>query len=299
MTLPQDIVARLRAAQAEPFVTRFAPSPTGYLHLGHVVSALFVWGIGRALGARIILRVEDHDRTRCRPVYEKALFDDLAWLGFEADATFRQSDDETMYEDAIATWRRYPGVYACACSRKDIQLRSPASGNEDELRYDGWCRQRGHTPGPGRGLRLVMGPEEVAFTDLWLGGRAQNPSEQCGDTLLKDRDGYYTYQCAVVADDVRQGVNLVIRGQDLTASTGRQILMGRWLGRKKDAFFLHHPLAQDSSGRKLAKRDFSEAIGKRRAQGESAAKLLGESAHAAGLLSAPAPLSLAECMELF
>jgi glutamyl-tRNA synthetase/glutamyl-Q tRNA(Asp) synthetase len=213
-----------------------------------VVNAIYVWGVARARGARVLLRIEDHDRIRSRPEYEAAILEDLAWLGFRADAgaygtMVRQSDELWAYEEALAELRHTAHVYACECSRKAI-------GGE---RYDGRCRDRGLAEGPGRGVRVVIAPGEERFDDLRLGPQAQSPAAQCGDLLLRDRDGNWTYQFAVTVDDYRQGVTLVIRGEDLLDSTGRQLRLARLLGRTEPPFFLHHPLVSGRAGEKLSK----------------------------------------------
>jgi glutamyl-tRNA synthetase/glutamyl-Q tRNA(Asp) synthetase len=277
--------------------TRFAPSPTGFLHLGHVASALYVWGVARSSGGRVLLRIEDHDRSRCRPEYERAIHEDLAWLGLSADATVpRQSEREAAYRAALAALAATGGVYACDCSRKTIEAASGGTG--EELRYPGTCRTR-QLPldAPGVGLRTVVADEEIAFVDAVLGRLAQRPQAQCGDLLLRDRHGLWTYQLCVVVDDLEQGVDLVVRGQDLTGSTGRQIQLARRLGRPADASFLHHPLITDPTGRKLGKRFFSEAIAKRRAAGETAAAIIGEAAFHVGLLAERRPATLDEVWE--
>jgi len=229
------------------FVTRFAPSPTGYLHLGHVVNALYVWGLARARNGRVVLRIEDHDRVRSRPEYEAALLEDLDWLGFTPDAgrhpVLRQSDDETAFVDALARLRRSHHVYACDCSRRAI-------GGE---RYPGRCRGRGLEERPGLGLRVQVGPGEERFIDGLLGPQVQSPADEYGDILLRDRDGHWTYQFAVTVDDERQGITAVIRGTDLLSSTGRQIRLARMLGRADPPAFFHHPLLLNASGEKLSK----------------------------------------------
>lgn len=279
------------------WVTRFAPSPTGYLHLGHVASAAFVFGIGRALGARILLRIEDHDRGRSRPEFEDAARKDLAWLGLEADAESRQSDDWGFYESELERLGKATHVYACDCTRKRIQ--ESGSGGEEELRYDGHCRNR-HLPyAAGVGLRVETPAGDQTFVDGRLGPLRQDPARQCGDVLLKDRDGNYTYQFAVTADDLREGVNLVVRGQDLTSSTGRQLWLGKALGRAEPARFYHHPLINDPSGRKLGKRFFSESVASRRERGERAPELLGEALLGVGLLGEARPVAASELPALF
>ncbi len=278
-------------------MTRFAPSPTGFLHLGHVASAAFVFGIGRAIGARILLRIEDHDRGRSRAEFEDAARRDLAWLGFEADATSRQSDDWGYYEAELERLGKTAHVYACDCTRKRIQ--EGGGGDGGELRYDGRCRAR-HLPyAAGVGLRVVTPAGVQSFVDGRLGELSQDPARQCGDLLLKDRDGNYTYQFAVTADDRREGVNLVVRGQDLTASTGRQIWLGQVLGRTEAARFYHHPLIKDPSGQKLGKRFFSESVASRRERGERPEDLLGEALEAVGVLAAVRPVTARELPALF
>ena len=241
-------------------VTRFAPAPTGFLHLGHVLSALWVWKAARASGpdSRVLLRIEDHDRRRSRQEYEAALLEDLAWLGFVADGEVtRQSERGAIYEDALAALRRQGLVYACACSRTDI----------NGLRYPGTCASRNLPEGPGRGLRIKLGTGVERFGDERLGPQEQRPSEQCGDLLARDRDGYWTYQFAVVVDDWAQGVNLVVRGEDLLDSTGRQMRLAALLGRADPVTFLHHPLLMKSPGRKLSKSDGDTGIRDLRARG--------------------------------
>src|SRR6266850_1773949 len=159
--------------------TRFAPSPTGHLHLGHVVNAIYVWGMARAAGGRVLLRMEDHDRIRCRPEYEASILEDLAWLGFEPDEglhpVVRQMDRLHVFEEALERPRAAHHVYACDCSRKRI------AGE----RYDGRCRDRGLREAPGRGLRVRIDAGAERFDDLALGAIEQTPSEQCGDLLVR------------------------------------------------------------------------------------------------------------------
>lgn len=155
----------LRARLPHSPLTRFAPSPTGYLHLGHVVNAIYVWGLAGALGGRVLLRIEDHDRLRSRPEYERALLEDLAWLGFEADAgTVRQSDDLQAYERALAALASAHRVYACSCSRKEIAA----------PRYDGRCRDRGLPFSSGFGVRVQIEAGEQRFDDGRMGAQAQS-----------------------------------------------------------------------------------------------------------------------------
>lgn len=260
-------------------ITRFAPAPTGYLHLGHVANALFVWGVAEARGAKVLLRIEDHDRQRCRPEFEAALLEDLAWLGFAPDPAFgpplRQSDHPERYETAVEELRRRGHhVYACDCSRKALALVA-GDAPDRETPYSGRCRERGLEPGPGLGLRVVLAGGEERFDDLALGPQAQAPAAQCGDLLLRDRLGNWTYQFSVVVDDLLQGVDLVVRGVDLLESTGRQIALARMLGRTIPPAFLHHPLIRRPGGEKLSKASRDTAIRELRAAGASPEALFG------------------------
>jgi glutamyl/glutaminyl-tRNA synthetase len=253
-----------------PVITRFAPSPTGYLHLGHVVNALYVWGLAGASGGRVLLRIEDHDRLRCRPRYESALLEDLDWLGFVADEgrhpPARQSDRPGDFADALAALDRAGLVYACDCSRKQI-------GGKP---YDGRCRDRGLARDAGHGLRVRL------------------DGEPSGDVLVRDRDGQWTYQFAVTVDDTRQGVTLVVRGQDLADSTSRQVALARLLGRQAPATFVHHPLIVDPEGRKLSKSAGDTGVRELRAAGLAPEAVIGRAAAAVGLIDAPRPVPAAE-----
>jgi glutamyl-tRNA synthetase/glutamyl-Q tRNA(Asp) synthetase len=258
-------------------VTRFAPSPTGYLHLGHVVNAIYVWGVARAAGGRVLLRMEDHDRIRCRPRYEAAILEDLEWLGFEPDEGLRplvrQSDRARVYEEALERLRAAHHVYACDCSRKQM------AGE----RYDGRCRDRGLRDAPGCGLRVRIEPGTERFEDLLLGTIEQTPADQCGDLLLRDRDGHWTYQFAVTVDDMLQGITHVIRGADLLASTGRQLRLARMLGRIDAPEYLHHPLILKPNGEKLSKSSADTGVRELRQAGMTAADVIGLASAATGL----------------
>jgi len=253
----------------DPVLTRFAPSPTGYLHLGHVVNALYVWRTARQMGGRVLLRIEDHDRVRSRPEYEAAILEDLAWLGFVPDEGLRplvrQSDRGQLYEEALARLRSTAHVYACDCSRKRL------AGEQ----YDGRCRARGLPEGPGRGLRVRIDPGVERFIDLRLGTLEQEPAGQSGDLLIRDRDGQWTYQFAVTVDDMRQGITHVIRGADLLDSTGRQLRLARLLGRDIAPAYLHHPLVLNPTGQKLSKSEQAAAIREMRRAGLDAHAVIG------------------------
>jgi glutamyl-Q tRNA(Asp) synthetase len=286
-------LAVLTRASSSPLVTRFAPSPTGYLHLGHVVNAIYVWGVARAVGARVLLRVEDHDRIRSRGHFEMALLEDLEWLGFVPDdglvPVHRQSDRSDRYDDAIDRLRRAGQVYACRCSRRDLS----------DGRYSGRCRDLGLPEGTDLGLRMRLQSGVERAHDVGEGPIEQDPSRQCGDVLARDRSGHWTYQFAVVVDDLVDDVTLVIRGSDLLDSTGRQVAIGRMLGRLSPPLYLHHPLLLRPDGRKLSKSGGDAGIRELRRQGLSAAAVIGRAAAAVGLLTEPRPVRADDISALF
>ena len=273
----------------DPLVTRFAPAPSGHLHIGHVVNALHVWGIARAHAGRVLLRIEDHDGQRSRHEYEASILEDLEWLGFRADeAPVRQSERGEIYERALARLREQRLVYACACSRREVSSASPlaqsgrsaseggspASVSSDELWYPGTCRDKGLAETPGRGVRVHLSRSKERFDDLRLGLQTQVPAEQCGDLLVRDRHGYWTYQFAATVDDLEQGITVVIRGIDLLQSTGRQIQLARLLGRNAPPTFFHHALVMKSPDQKLSKSDRDTGIREMRAAGMTPEEVL-------------------------
>jgi glutamyl-tRNA synthetase/glutamyl-Q tRNA(Asp) synthetase len=249
--------------------------------------------MARARGGRVLLRIEDHDRIRSRPEFETAILEDLDWLGFEADEgrspVARQSDRQPAYEEALRSLRSRHLVYACGCSRREI-------GAE---RYPGTCRARGLSETAGVGLRVEIGPGAERFEDLLLGSLSQTPAGQCGDLLVKDRDGHWTYQFAVTVDDLRDGVTLVIRGADLLTSTGRQIRLARMLGRAEPPRFAHHPLVMGPGGQKLSKSLADTGVRELRRAGVGASEVIGRAAFSVGLLSVIRPLAAHEVPGLF
>lgn len=299
-TLAQRLRASGLGAAKRP-ITRFAPSPTGHLHLGHVANAVWTWGLARALGGEVILRMEDHDRGRCRAEFEASILDDLAWLGLAADrpGLARQSDHPQRYARCLELLAGRAEVYGCACSRKLIAARMSAPPGEDESPYDNHCRALGLALEPDRGVRVALPREAVEFEDFLLGSLRQRPSQQCGDLLLRERNGYWTYQFCVVADDIADGIDLVVRGVDILPSTGRQLLLARMLGHDVAPTYVHHPLINAPDGRKLSKREAAQGIRELRAAGRSAESVLGEAAFLTGLSNANAPISAVDLARLF
>ncbi len=289
--------------------TRFAPAPTGYLHLGHVVNAIYVWGMARAHDGRVVLRVEDHDRSRCRVRYEQAFLDDLDWLGFAPDESatsefragvspLRQSDNEWRYAAAITRLELRGLVYPCQCSRGDIARLVEDVPNE-EMRYPGTCRNAALAPDTSLQRRVRLGPEPERFFDLLRGPQEQVPAEQCGDVLIRDRLGQWTYQFAVTVDDLEQQIDVVIRGEDLLASTGRQRALARLLGRRHPAQFLHHPLIRHPDGTKLSKSAGDSGVRELRDAGTRPDDVIGRAARLAGLQDSDAPCAAREVQRFF
>jgi glutamyl-tRNA synthetase/glutamyl-Q tRNA(Asp) synthetase len=239
--------------------------------VGHVVNAIHVWSIAREQGGRVLLRIEDHDRARSRPEFEIALREDLDWLGFVADPpAVRQSERGALYERALETLHERGLTYVCTCSRAQL-------GTE---RYPGTCAARGLPPSSGGGVRVRLDPSVENFNDLRLGPQEQRPFDQCGDLLVRDRHGNWTYQFAVVVDDWLQGITHVIRGEDLLPSTGRQIQLARLVGRTQPPAFLHHALVMKSPTQKLSKSDGDTGVRDLREKGWSAEQVI---AHAVEL----------------
>jgi glutamyl/glutaminyl-tRNA synthetase len=260
--------------------TRFAPAPTGYLHLGHVANAIVVWGLAATEGATVLFRIEDHDRVRSRPEYDAALVEDLAWLGFvPGEGPLRQQEDPAPYEAALERLRVDGRVYGCACSRAT---------------FDAWEREHGGAwSGPGcpggcrdldlagPTLRVALGGGTERWMDLLVGPCADDVAP-AGDPPVRDRDGNWTYLLCVVVDDLRQGVDLVVRGRDLLASTPAQIRLARLLGRDEPPAFAHHRLVRDPEGRKLSKSSGDTGVRELRAAGHSADEVVAMAAAAIG-----------------
>ena len=275
-------------------ITRFAPAPTGRLHLGHVLNAEYVWQRARASGGQVLLRIEDHDRTRSRASFEAGILDDLDWLGYGPDifptnayragrCDGRQSDREDVYREALDRLRAQGLVYACECSRRLAAQAAPSLAEASELRYSGACRHKQLPLIDGYGWRLRIDPGVEEFVDEKLGRQRQDPEQQCGDVLLRDRHGHWTYQFAVTVDDWRQNIDYVIRGVDLLASTGRQIRIARLLGRERPPTFLHHPLIMKTPEQKLSKSDGDTGVRDLRARGWTADDVIAQARRMGGL----------------
>ena len=281
---------------------RFAPSPTGYLHEGHLLSALYVWAAADTFGLKIHLRIEDHDRSRARPEYIRSIYEDLKWFGFTYDSESIQSSRNAVYEEALSRLERAGLVYPCFCSRKQLEAENPKS-DSGEIIYQGKCRKASasmDTLAPSalrcdempHNLRVVVPDKVIHWHDLRLGDFDENPKHQCGDFPIRDRDNQWTYQFAVCVDDIDEGITHIVRGEDIRSSTARQIALMSMLGREEPPVYLHHPLIVDTSGKKLSKRELAHSIRQDREEGVSPETLLGRVCFKAGLQPENAPLSL-------
>jgi glutamyl-Q tRNA(Asp) synthetase len=271
--------------------TRFAPAPTGFLHLGHVANAIFVWGLAAATGAKVLLRIEDHDRERSRTAFDSAILEDLEWLGFAPDAgPVRQHDDPAPYL-AAAEWLRAAGLaYACDCTRS--KFASSSAGHGGPWRgpgCPGGCHERDLTEDPWLTLRVALGAGQEPWADRILGPQAGDVA-LAGDLAIRDRQGNWTYGLCVVVDDLRQSVSLVVRGEDLADVTPAQVRLARLLGRTEPATFAHHPLIRKPTGAKLSKADGDTGVGELRAAGRTPEEVIGEAAAAVGLLAVAQPI---------
>ena len=280
---------------------RYAPSPTGSLHLGNLRTALLAWLFARSAGSRFLVRVEDLDRQRVRPGCEEEQLADLAAIGLDWDGpVVRQSERLGLYEDALA--RLGDAVYPCYCTRAEIrQAASAPHGPPVEGFYPGTCReltaaQRAEREAAGRrpALRLHGGGARVEFADRLLG----IVEGWVDDFVVRRNDGAPAYNLAVVVDDAAQGVEEVVRGADLVESTPRQLLLARLLGLPEPAY-AHVPLVLGPDGARLAKRHGSVTLADRVALGESVADAVGWMASSAGLAEPGERVTAAELVARF
>ncbi|MBC7709748.1 MAG: tRNA glutamyl-Q(34) synthetase GluQRS, partial [Rhizobacter sp.] len=242
------------------YIGRFAPSPTGPLHFGSLVSAVASYADARAVNGRWLLRIEDVDTTRCTRGAETEILRQLAAYGFVADGDLvRQTECGDIYAAAITQLVAAQQVFACTCSRK--MLETALRNAEGEPIYPGTCRNSERVVGA-HSLRLRVqshSVSQVAFADRAVGEIAQNVAEDVGDFVLRRADGCYAYQLAVVVDDARQGITDVVRGEDLLLNTPRQIYLQRLLGVATPSY-LHVPLVRNAVGEKLSKQTLAQAI---------------------------------------
>ena len=285
---PDDVVSVGLGAPAR--LTRFAPAPTGYLHLGHVANAVWTWGLARRSGAGVLLRIEDHDRQRCRPEYDAALLEDVGWLGFRPDlGPVRQTDPDAVaaYESSLAQLRAADIAYGCDCTRSTFANWAAEHGRPwSGPGCPGGCRERGVV---GPVVRVALGGGSESWIDRLVGRRAGDVAPN-GDLPIRDRHGNWTYGFCVVVDDLRQGVDLVVRGEDLLEATAAQIRLARLLGREEPPAFAHHPLVRRPDGSKLSKSARDSGVRELRERGRSADEVIALAASATGYQGSRPPV---------
>lgn len=286
--------------------TRFAPSPTGDLHVGGAWTALASWAVARATGGATVLRVEDIDTPRVVVGSSERIAEDLAWLGLDADegpppflpheigehAPYTQSRRSEIYLRALEHLEREGLVYRCDCSRAEIARAASAPHAGEELVYPGTCRDlpqdRAFKRPPA--LRLRVPPaERVTFDDLCRGPVEERVAAAAGDFVLRRADGIFAYQLAVAIDDAAMKIDVVVRADDLLASTARQLLLARLLGYARTPRYAHVPLVVAADGARLAKRAAGATVRDLRARGFAPDSVLGTLAHGLGLTSPLAP----------
>ena len=245
------------SAKAAPYVGRFAPSPTGPLHFGSLIAAVASYLDAKCQGGKWLVRIEDVDRTRCKPEWALNIVRTLESLGFEWDGEIvTQSTHIDHYDAALGHLQSRQLLYACICSRKEIGD-SAVRGIEGPV-YPGTCRNQHHAA-QGAALRVITNNDPVEFEDRAQGRPLQRIESEIGDFILRRRDGLHAYQLAVVVDDALKAVTHVVRGADLLDSTARQIYLQRLLGYPTPAY-LHFPVAVNEQGQKLSKQTLASGV---------------------------------------
>lgn len=283
---------------------RFAPSPSGRMHLGNLWSCLLAWLSARSVDGRMVLRLEDLDPDRCRREYCDQVMRDLEWLGLDWDnEPVYQSQRSHIYAEYFHKLEQQGLIYPCYCTRAE-RLAANAPHRSDGISvYDGRCRrltqEEQETLSAARrpAWRVAVPSEEISFIDLCQGFYSEQLARDCGDFILRRSDGVYAYQLAVVVDDALMGVNQVVRGSDLLDSTPRQIWLNHVLGFATPDY-AHVPLLLAPDGRRLAKRDRDMELGQLQAA-YSAPELVGKLAHLAGLIPEYAPITPTQLLPLF
>ena len=284
---------------------RFAPSPTGYLHEGHLLSALYVWAAAKKWNLKIHLRIEDHDQSRARPAYIEGIREDLAWLGFHYDSESIQSARNEIYKAALQKLEDKSLVYPCYCSRKQLLAENPQS-ETGEIVYQGKCfkvvgsrkSEVGSIDTAPHNLRFIVPDKFIDWHDLRLGDFHENPKLQCGDFPIRDRDNQWTYQFAVCVDDIDENITHIVRGEDIRNSTARQIALMEALGRTERPIYLHHPLIVDENNKKLSKRELAHSLRQDKEAGITPEMLFGRVCYKARLTESDKPITLVDAMSI-
>lgn len=302
---------------------RFAPSPTGRMHLGNVYSAILSWLSAKSQDGAWVLRIEDIDPQRSRQEFADQLMDDLRWLGMEWDeGPYYQSQRGTIYEEYLAKLNDLGLTYPCYCTRADILATQAPHESDGRVVYKGTCRPKAVNSeqltvnnGPlatpkspitnkssliinrAPATRLIVPDEEISFVDNHYGENSINLATHCGDFILRRADGAWAYQLAVVIDDALMGITEVVRGRDLLLSVPQQIYLHRLLGFTPPTF-CHLPLLCNQEGQRLCKRDRSLDLGELR-KNHTAEEIVGQLAFYAGIIDHKEPASVKELISEF
>lgn len=279
---------------------RYAPSPTGMLHLGNLRTALLAWLFARAAGGRFIMRIEDLDLPRTRPGATQTLLDDLRWLGLDWDegpdvggltGPYFQSMRQALCDHAIARLRDQGLIYPCYCTRAELAQIASAPQGDEAPRYPGICRhltpqERATREAAGRrpALRFIAPEMPIQFTDTLWGDISESVAMTTGDFIVRRSDGIVSYQLAVVVDDALMGITQIVRGGDLLSSTARQLALYDALSYSRPSLYAHVPLVVDDEGTRLAKRDAAAGLAGLRAVGYTPAQVVGALASSCGLV---------------
>ena len=279
---------------------RFAPSPTGIMHLGNVMCALLSWLSVKSKGGTWVLRIEDLDPDRSRRHFADRLMRDLEWLGLTWDeGPYFQSERHERYAAALERLCKMDLVYPCFCTRADIMATQAPHESDGRIVYAGTCRARTYNKEDMEraALRLKVPDREIAFTDGHYGPQRVNLSRHCGDFIIRRKDGAWAYQLAVVVDDAEMGITEVVRGSDLLLSSPQQIYLAELLGYPLPSF-IHLPLLCNAQGQRLSKRDKSLDMEALRAD-FTAEEIIGRLAFLTGLKADDAPCTAEELLTLF
>lgn len=296
---------------------RFAPSPTGRMHLGNVYAALLSWLSARSQGGAWVLRIEDLDPQRSKMEFAKQIEDDLRWLGLNWDEgglasakshkkedSFVQSERGEIYEKYLKILEEHHLTYPCFCSRADILATQAPHESDGRIVYAGTCRgkkienSRRQPATRPPATRLIVPDKEIAFVDLHYGKQSVNLARHCGDFILRRGDGAWAYQLAVVVDDALMGITEVVRGRDLLLSSPQQIFLHNLLGFTSPQF-AHFPLLCNSSGQRLCKRDKNLDLGEIRKTGITPEKIIGKLAFWSKLIDREEPVLPQELISEF
>ena len=287
---------------------RFAPSPTGRMHLGNVYSALLSWLSVRSQGGSWVLRIEDLDPQRSRRAFAQQIEDDLRWLGLDWDEYYVQSERSEIYTHYLNILREKGLTYPCFCTRADIMATQAPHESDGRIVYAGTCRPKHledawlnvdvHPSGRKPATRIIVPDEEISFVDAHYGAQSVNLAQHCGDFVLRRADGAWAYQLAVVVDDALMKVTEVVRGRDLLLSAPQQIFLYRLLGFEVPTF-CHLPLLCNLAGQRLCKRDKSLDLGEIRKAGHSPETVIGKLAFYAGIIDRAEPISAQELVPEF